>query len=77
MRFNATQLAFLSRGPPRSFDREGKFWVDRLPPGNSGHPQDAKERWCRLKGNLLFLMKKPVQVSQFWVDCRKVCSSEN
>ncbi|XP_061107258.1 type II inositol 3,4-bisphosphate 4-phosphatase isoform X4 [Conger conger] len=64
MRFNEEQLAFLSRGPPGSFDKEGRLWVNRIPPGNSGNPQDGKERWCRLKGNLLFLMKKPIQRSE-------------
>ncbi|KAI1883637.1 hypothetical protein AGOR_G00233620 [Albula goreensis] len=61
MRFNAAQLAAVSRGPPGSFDKEGKLWVNRLSTSHSEKAQDSKERWCRLKGNLLFLMKKPIQ----------------
>ncbi|XP_064201404.1 type II inositol 3,4-bisphosphate 4-phosphatase [Anguilla rostrata] len=64
MKFNAAQLAFLSGGPSGSFDREGRLWANRLAPGDAGNPEDAKERWCRLRGNLLFLMKKPGQSSE-------------
>ncbi|KAL4618162.1 type II inositol 3,4-bisphosphate 4-phosphatase isoform X1 [Arapaima gigas] len=63
MRFNSTQLTALSRGPPGSFDIEGRLVVHREPSSSSQKPQDSKERWCRLKGNLLFLMKKSTEVS--------------
>ncbi|XP_066574494.1 type II inositol 3,4-bisphosphate 4-phosphatase isoform X3 [Amia ocellicauda] len=63
MRYNATQLASLATGPSGSFDREGRLKVCRKPLSNSEKPQDIIERWCRLKGNLLFLMKKPLQKS--------------
>ncbi|XP_058884300.1 type II inositol 3,4-bisphosphate 4-phosphatase-like isoform X1 [Acipenser ruthenus] len=64
MRFNAAQLALLARGQPGSFDREGKLRVYRIPASNSNKPQEITERWCRLKGNLLFLMKKQIQKSE-------------
>ncbi|XP_015200093.2 type II inositol 3,4-bisphosphate 4-phosphatase isoform X2 [Lepisosteus oculatus] len=64
MRFNATQLAFLAKGPSGSFDREGRLKVCRVPLSNSEKSQDTRERWCRLKGNLLFLMKKSIQKSE-------------
>ncbi|XP_048827024.1 type II inositol 3,4-bisphosphate 4-phosphatase-like isoform X2 [Brienomyrus brachyistius] len=62
MRFNIKALASLSQGPPANFDKEGKLWVHRIPPGIPQKPE-RRERWCRLTGNLLFLMQSPSQRS--------------
>ncbi|KAM9236516.1 inositol polyphosphate 4-phosphatase type II isoform 2-T2 [Leptosomus discolor] len=55
MRFNAKDLALLARGPSGCFDKEGKLRICRV----VGDKKliEPRERWCRLKGNLLFLMK--------------------
>ncbi|XP_072553950.1 type II inositol 3,4-bisphosphate 4-phosphatase-like isoform X3 [Paramormyrops kingsleyae] len=63
MRFNMTALASLSQGPPANFDKEGRLWVHRPPPGIPQPPPERRERWCRLRGNLLFLMQSPSQRS--------------
>ncbi|XP_065692326.2 inositol polyphosphate 4-phosphatase type II isoform X4 [Patagioenas fasciata] len=55
MRFNAKDLAFLARRPTDCFDKEGKLKICRVV-GNE-KLIEPRERWCRLKGNLLFLMK--------------------
>ncbi|XP_064306307.1 inositol polyphosphate 4-phosphatase type II isoform X1 [Phalacrocorax carbo] len=55
MRFNAKDLALLARQPSGWFDKEGKLKICRV----VGDEKliEPRERWCRLKGNLLFLMK--------------------
>ncbi|KAM6073189.1 inositol polyphosphate 4-phosphatase type II isoform 3-T3 [Theristicus caerulescens] len=55
MRFNAKDLASLARRPSGCFDKEGKLKICRV----VGDEKliEPRERWCRLKGNLLFLMK--------------------
>ncbi|XP_064507632.1 inositol polyphosphate 4-phosphatase type II isoform X2 [Pseudopipra pipra] len=55
MRFNAKDLALLARQPSGCFDKEGKLKICRV----VGDEKliEPRERWCRLKGNLLFLMK--------------------
>ncbi|XP_055757349.1 type II inositol 3,4-bisphosphate 4-phosphatase-like [Salvelinus fontinalis] len=56
MKVNSHHLTSLSKGPASSFDREGRLRVGR-------ETQGMCERWCRLRGNLLFIMKKPQQRS--------------
>ncbi|XP_017588144.1 PREDICTED: type II inositol 3,4-bisphosphate 4-phosphatase isoform X1 [Corvus brachyrhynchos] len=55
MRFNAKDLVQLARCPSGYFDKEGKLKICRV----VGDEKliEPRERWCRLKGNLLFLMK--------------------
>ncbi|XP_068868828.1 inositol polyphosphate 4-phosphatase type II isoform X1 [Aphelocoma coerulescens] len=55
MRFNAKDLALLARCPSGCFDKEGKLKICSM----VGDEKliEPTERWCRLKGNLLFLMK--------------------
>ncbi|XP_041907903.1 inositol polyphosphate 4-phosphatase type II isoform X4 [Corvus kubaryi] len=55
MRFNAKDLVQLARCPSGCFDKEGKLKICRV----VGDEKliEPRERWCRLKGNLLFLMK--------------------
>ncbi|XP_040410708.1 inositol polyphosphate 4-phosphatase type II isoform X2 [Cygnus olor] len=55
MRFNAKDLALLAKRPSGCFDKEGKLKICRV----VGDEKliEPRERWCRLKGNLLFLMK--------------------
>lgn len=60
---NSHHLTSLSKGPASSFDREGRLRVGRETQGGQGRPQGMCERWCRLRGNLLFIMKKPQQRS--------------
>ncbi|KAM6135979.1 inositol polyphosphate 4-phosphatase type II isoform 1-T1 [Phoenicopterus ruber ruber] len=55
MRFNAKDLAFLARRPSGCFDKEGKLKICRVV--GDEKLTEPRERWCRLKGNLLFLMK--------------------
>ncbi|KAM9569956.1 inositol polyphosphate 4-phosphatase type II-like isoform 2-T2 [Salvelinus alpinus] len=63
MKVNSHHLTSLSKGPASSFDREGRLRVGRETQGGQGRPQGMRERWCRLRGNLLFIMKKPQQRS--------------
>ncbi|KAM6266916.1 inositol polyphosphate 4-phosphatase type II isoform 5-T5 [Spheniscus humboldti] len=62
MRFNAKDLASLARRPSGCFDKEGKLKICRV----VGDEKliEPRERWCRLKGNLLFLMKNKAHDSQ-------------
>ncbi|XP_064366825.1 inositol polyphosphate 4-phosphatase type II isoform X7 [Dromaius novaehollandiae] len=55
MRFNAKDLALLARRPSGCFDKEGKLKICRVV--GDEKLLEPRERWCRLKGNLLFLMK--------------------
>ncbi|XP_036842972.1 type II inositol 3,4-bisphosphate 4-phosphatase-like isoform X2 [Oncorhynchus mykiss] len=63
MKVNSHHLTSLSKGPASSFDREGRLRVGRETQEGQGRPQGMCERWCRLRGNLLFIMKKPQQIS--------------
>uniref|UniRef100_A0AAZ3PJ37 PH domain-containing protein n=1 Tax=Oncorhynchus tshawytscha TaxID=74940 RepID=A0AAZ3PJ37_ONCTS len=65
MKVNSHHLTSLSKGPASSFDREGRLRVGRETQEGQGRPQGMCERWCRLRGNLLFIMKKPQQRSAF------------
>ncbi|XP_053109974.1 inositol polyphosphate 4-phosphatase type II isoform X7 [Hemicordylus capensis] len=55
MRYNAKELAALARRPSSCFDKEGNLKICRV--FGDGKFIEPRERWCRLKGNLLFLMK--------------------
>nr|XP_060634887.1 inositol polyphosphate 4-phosphatase type II isoform X3 [Anolis sagrei ordinatus] len=55
MRYNAKELASLARSPSSCFDKEGDLKICRV--FRDGKFIEPRETWCRLKGNLLFLMK--------------------
>nr|XP_032832850.1 uncharacterized protein LOC116955701 [Petromyzon marinus] len=57
MRYNGKELAWLAR-QPRGFQREGQLLAGSVPPGSLIHRRPVlSERWGRLRGNLLFLLK--------------------
>ncbi|CAM9201374.1 unnamed protein product [Lampetra planeri] len=57
MRYNGKELSWLAR-QPRGFQREGNLFVGNVPPGSLLHRRPVlSERWGRLRGNLLFLLK--------------------
>ncbi|XP_034969634.1 inositol polyphosphate 4-phosphatase type II isoform X3 [Zootoca vivipara] len=55
MQYNIRELISLARRPSSCFDKEGKLNICRML--RDGKCIEPRERWCRLKGNLLFLMK--------------------
>ncbi|XP_042326293.1 inositol polyphosphate 4-phosphatase type II isoform X3 [Sceloporus undulatus] len=55
MQYNAKELASLATRPSSCFDKEGNLKICRV--FGDGKFIEPRERWCRLKGNLLFLMK--------------------
>ncbi|XP_054846189.1 inositol polyphosphate 4-phosphatase type II isoform X1 [Eublepharis macularius] len=62
MRYNAKELASLARRPSSCFDKEGNLKICRV--FGDGKLIEPKERWCRLKGNLFFLMKNKAKNSE-------------
>ncbi|XP_067153210.1 inositol polyphosphate 4-phosphatase type II [Apteryx mantelli] len=74
MRFNAKDLALLARRPAGCFDKEGKLKICRL----VGDEKliEPRERWCRLKGNLLFLMKNKTSEASEVVILERCCIVE-
>jgi len=55
MHLNDRDLAFLASGPA---DRDGRMYHKHLSPGSvANHREGYKERWFKLKGNLLFYYK--------------------
>ncbi|XP_078395352.1 inositol polyphosphate 4-phosphatase type II isoform X1 [Cetorhinus maximus] len=57
MNFNSAALFSFARKPPICFEKEGILKTYRKSRAKQRKHQELTERWCRLKGNLLFLMK--------------------
>ncbi|KAG1699371.1 Protein tumorous imaginal discs, mitochondrial [Nymphon striatum] len=64
MRFNAKELSSVALQPSHKFDKEGVLFL-REKQGSYFRRADVfTERWCRLRGNLLFYFKNKDQCSE-------------
>ncbi|XP_060707703.1 type II inositol 3,4-bisphosphate 4-phosphatase isoform X2 [Hemiscyllium ocellatum] len=57
MKFNCAELSSFAQKPSVYFEKEGLLKIHRKSRTRQRKHQELTERWCRLKGNLLFLMK--------------------
>ncbi|XP_042884545.1 inositol polyphosphate-4-phosphatase type I A-like isoform X3 [Penaeus japonicus] len=57
MRFNKAELASLASHPSHQFDKEGVLLLRERHEGFFRRSEVSTERWCRLRGNLLFYFK--------------------
>ncbi|XP_068243281.1 inositol polyphosphate-4-phosphatase type I A isoform X3 [Palaemon carinicauda] len=57
MRFNKAELASLASHPSHQFDKEGVLLLREKHEGFFRRSEVSTERWCRLRGNLLFYFK--------------------
>lgn len=57
MRFNKAELASLAAHPSHQFDKEGVLLLRERHEGFFRRSEVSTERWCRLRGNLLFYFK--------------------
>ncbi|XP_037028199.1 inositol polyphosphate-4-phosphatase type I A isoform X2 [Bradysia coprophila] len=64
MRFNKQELATLATQPSNKFDKEGVLFVTEKQEGFFRRSEVSLERWCRLRGNLLFYFKTSDQFSE-------------
>ncbi|XP_014663108.1 PREDICTED: type I inositol 3,4-bisphosphate 4-phosphatase-like [Priapulus caudatus] len=64
MRFNAKELAALAVQPSQKFDKEGVLLFKEKHDGFFKRSEAFVERWCRLRGNLLFLFRSKDQCSE-------------
>ncbi|XP_046853949.1 type II inositol 3,4-bisphosphate 4-phosphatase-like [Xenia sp. Carnegie-2017] len=64
MRFNQKELAFLALQPAETFDLEGSLWLKEKEGYFWQRNESYTERWCRLKGNLLFYCKTNEKLSE-------------
>ncbi|XP_031628041.1 inositol polyphosphate-4-phosphatase type I A isoform X2 [Contarinia nasturtii] len=64
MRFNKQELATLATQPSNKFEKEGIIFVTERQDGFFRRSEVSLERWCRLRGNLLFYFKSSDQFSE-------------
>ncbi|KFB39647.1 AGAP000124-PA-like protein [Anopheles sinensis] len=57
MRFNKQELITLATQPSNKFEKEGTLYVTEKQEGFFRKTEVSLERWCRLRGNLLFYFK--------------------
>ena len=57
MRFNAKELSYLSGQSRERFEREGILFIREKQDGLFRRSEAFVERFCRLRGNLLFYFK--------------------
>uniref|UniRef100_A0AAG5DV14 phosphatidylinositol-3,4-bisphosphate 4-phosphatase n=1 Tax=Anopheles atroparvus TaxID=41427 RepID=A0AAG5DV14_ANOAO len=57
MRFNKQELITLATQPSNKFEKEGSLYVTEKQEGFFRKTEVSLERWCRLRGNLLFYFK--------------------
>jgi len=57
MKFNKEELALLAKGDCQHFDKEGALFIREKVEGFFKRNEISAERWCRLRGNLLFYFK--------------------
>uniref|UniRef100_A0A146L0V0 Type II inositol 3,4-bisphosphate 4-phosphatase n=1 Tax=Lygus hesperus TaxID=30085 RepID=A0A146L0V0_LYGHE len=57
MRFNKQELLTLATQPSQEFDKEGVLFLRERQDGFFRRTEILLERWCRLRGNLLFYFK--------------------
>ncbi|XP_012279460.1 type I inositol 3,4-bisphosphate 4-phosphatase isoform X3 [Orussus abietinus] len=64
MRFNKQELMTLATQPSQKFEKEGILYVRERQEGFFRRTEISSERWCRLRGNLLFYFKSREQWSE-------------
>ncbi|XP_006615511.1 inositol polyphosphate-4-phosphatase type I A isoform X2 [Apis dorsata] len=64
MRFNKQELLTLATQPSQKFEKEGILYVRERQEGFFRRTEISLERWCRLRGNLLFYFKSRDQWSE-------------
>ncbi|KAJ8668424.1 hypothetical protein QAD02_010087 [Eretmocerus hayati] len=64
MRFNKQELMTLATQPSQKFEKEGILYVKERQEGFFRRTEISLERWCRLRGNLLFYFKSREQWSE-------------
>ncbi|XP_063239425.1 inositol polyphosphate-4-phosphatase type I A isoform X2 [Bacillus rossius redtenbacheri] len=64
MRFNKQELTTLATQPSHKFDKEGVLFLRERQEGFFRRTEISLERWCRLRGNLLFYFKSRDQWSE-------------
>ncbi|XP_021932968.1 type I inositol 3,4-bisphosphate 4-phosphatase isoform X2 [Zootermopsis nevadensis] len=64
MRFNKQELTTLATQPSQKFDKEGVLFLRERQEGFFRRTEISLERWCRLRGNLLFYFKSREQWSE-------------
>ncbi|XP_012140220.1 inositol polyphosphate-4-phosphatase type I A isoform X2 [Megachile rotundata] len=64
MRFNKQELLTLATQPSQKFEKEGILYVRERQEGFFRRSEISLERWCRLRGNLLFYFKSREQWSE-------------
>ncbi|XP_024083803.1 type I inositol 3,4-bisphosphate 4-phosphatase isoform X2 [Cimex lectularius] len=64
MRFNKQELMTLATQPSQEFDKEGVLIIKERQEGFFRRTDISQERWCRLRGNLLFYFKNHYQWSE-------------
>ncbi|XP_044014842.1 inositol polyphosphate-4-phosphatase type I A isoform X2 [Aphidius gifuensis] len=64
MRFNKQELMTLATQPSQKFDKEGTLCIRERQEGFFRRTEISLERWCRLRGNLLFYFKSKEQWSE-------------
>ncbi|CAL1687252.1 unnamed protein product [Lasius platythorax] len=64
MRFNKQELLTLATQPSQKFEKEGVLYVRERQEGFFRRTEISLERWCRLRGNLLFYFKSREQWSE-------------
>ncbi|XP_055603104.1 inositol polyphosphate-4-phosphatase type I A isoform X2 [Uranotaenia lowii] len=64
MRFNKQELITLATQPSNKFDKEGPLYVTEKQEGFFRKTEVSLEKWCRLRGNLLFYFKTNDQFSE-------------
>ncbi|XP_029676506.1 type I inositol 3,4-bisphosphate 4-phosphatase isoform X3 [Formica exsecta] len=64
MRFNKQELLTLATQPSQKFEKEGVLYLRERQEGFFRRTEISLERWCRLRGNLLFYFKSREQWSE-------------
>ncbi|XP_034942251.1 inositol polyphosphate-4-phosphatase type I A isoform X2 [Chelonus insularis] len=64
MRFNKQELMTLATQPSQKFEKEGTLCIRERQEGFFRRTEVSLERWCRLRGNLLFYFKSKEQWSE-------------
>uniref|UniRef100_A0A8D8TYP2 phosphatidylinositol-3,4-bisphosphate 4-phosphatase n=1 Tax=Cacopsylla melanoneura TaxID=428564 RepID=A0A8D8TYP2_9HEMI len=64
MRFNKQEMLTLATQPSQKFDKEGVLFLRERQDGLFRKTELCLERWCRLRGNLLFYFKSKDQWSE-------------
>ncbi|CAN8006870.1 unnamed protein product, partial [Ixodes hexagonus] len=63
MRFNAKEISAVASQPSYKFEKEGVLFIKERQEGLFRRSDVYTERWCRLRGNLLFYYKSKDQCS--------------